>query len=678
MARDRNRDKRGTPAPDRPFDALGGWRWIGAAVFVLLLFYFTPLLSPNATIQWDAVDVHYPLQRYFAEHVKAGSWPFWTPLVFGGFPFLADPQVGAFYPLNWPFFLSGITPGAIQAELALHSVIALAGAFLLFRRLSGHVSGAFCGALAYALGGFFAGHSSHVGMFQGAALFPWLLYVVERGMRGRFLRWMPPAAVLAGCIYLAGHLQTAIYALGGLGLFVCWRGFEIPTLRLRALGGLVFVAVMGTALAGIMIAPGAELSAESIRAGMDFGNSAEGTLSPGVLATLVYADSLGALSGRYAAAGDITQTYLYSGALLLPLAVLALRIRRAWIPAVLLVVLPVWYMLGPSAGLYHAGALVPYLHMFRAPVHLWFVAALGLAVLAVFGVMEAERKWRKPWLGLALAAVFAADLCNFNSWTNPLAYGRASYDAMYGQGEVALRFKVGPKVESPFRLHVPDRLPLFGPLNSALTAQVETTGGYNPLELAAWRDYKAAAASNHKLLDALAVAIEVKAQEERVSANPTVMARAFFVPELVNVSSLAESRAQLADLDPRQQSVVLNLPAGIQQDPQAKALSMQVLEGRVSVRYQAASPSLLRLADAWYPGWEASVGGKPAPVLRVNHALMGAVVPAGENEVIFEYKPRQFRLGAWISAGALAVVMALLGVSLLQKRQGAQDGGVGA
>lgn len=192
---------------------------MGVAAFVLLLFYFTPLLSPNATIQWNAVDLHYPSQRYFADHVKDGQWPFWTPFIFCGFPFLADPQLGAFYPLNWPFFLSGITPGAIEGELALHSLLALVGGFLLLRRLTAHMAGSLAGALIYALGGFFAAHSSHVGIFQGAALLPWLLYTFERGLHGSAMRWFAASSGVAGCIFLAGHLMTGVHALAGLALY---------------------------------------------------------------------------------------------------------------------------------------------------------------------------------------------------------------------------------------------------------------------------------------------------------------------------------------------------------------------------------------------------------------------------------------------------------------------------
>src|SRR5689334_3720723 len=74
----------------------------GLAVAVLL-FYFEPLFSSAASIQWDAVDVQYSPQKYLADMLHSGKLPFWTPYEFSGMPLMADPQLGAWYPLNWPF-----------------------------------------------------------------------------------------------------------------------------------------------------------------------------------------------------------------------------------------------------------------------------------------------------------------------------------------------------------------------------------------------------------------------------------------------------------------------------------------------------------------------------------------------------------------------------------------------
>src|ERR1700691_3256236 len=122
----------------------------------VLIFYQAPLFDAATSIHWDAVDVHYNVQKYLSDSLHAGHLPLWTPYVFSGMPFLADPQVGAWYPLNWPNFLVGITPKAIEWELALHCLIAALGAFFLARDLlESRWAGCFCGVF-YAFSGFFA------------------------------------------------------------------------------------------------------------------------------------------------------------------------------------------------------------------------------------------------------------------------------------------------------------------------------------------------------------------------------------------------------------------------------------------------------------------------------------------------------------------------------------------
>src|SRR5436190_3392 len=66
-------------------------------------------------------------------------------------------------------------PNAIQLEIALHAFLACLGAFLLLLRLIPQRPAAFLGSLMYGFSGYFADHSSHVGMFSAASLMPWLL-----------------------------------------------------------------------------------------------------------------------------------------------------------------------------------------------------------------------------------------------------------------------------------------------------------------------------------------------------------------------------------------------------------------------------------------------------------------------------------------------------------------------
>jgi hypothetical protein len=289
------------------------WIWPAAIALLILFFFWTPLTSPAASIQWDAADMHYPLQKAFSDGLHAGRLPFWTPYIFSGYPLLAYPETGAWYPLNWPFFLFGVTPRSIEMELALHALLACVGAWLLIRQFIGSRMAALFGAIAYGLSGFFAGHSSHVGIFCVAAGMPWLLLCFRRAMEGAALRYVGFGGLIGGAILLAGHFQTALYAFAALGLFALAEIGRAPRRWRRLLAMSAGMLLLALLISSVMVLPGLELTKYSIRAGADFSRSGQGALEWRTLATLVSPNALGAVSGQYTGPSDITQYYFYGG-----------------------------------------------------------------------------------------------------------------------------------------------------------------------------------------------------------------------------------------------------------------------------------------------------------------------------------------------------------------------------
>ena len=100
----------------------------------------------------------------------------------------------------------------------------------------------------------------------------------------------------------------------------------------------------------------------------------------------------------------------------------------------------------------------------------------------------------------------------------------------------------------------------------------------------------------------------------------------------------------------------------VRQDPAATASVISYDEQSYRIRYHAASPSLLKLSVTWYPGWRATLGGGELPVVRVDHALMGAVVTAGDGEVEFRFHSNYF------AAGLAITLVAALGLGVLAWR----------
>lgn len=60
-------------------------------------------------------------------------------------------------------------------------------------------------------------------------------------------------------------------------------------------------------------------------------------------------------------------------------------------------------------------------------------------------------------------------------------------------------------------------------------------------------------------------------------------------------------------------------------------------------------------------GWQARIDGRPAPIVKVDGALAGVFVPAGNHRVSLRYRPPVFVASAWVSAlAALALAAAYL------------------
>ena len=111
--------------------------------------------------------------------------------------------------------------------------------------------------------------------------------------------------------------------------------------------------------------------------------------------------------------------------------------------------------------------------------------------------------------------------------------------------------------------------------------------------------------------------------------------------------------------DPRQHAVVEGEVAGA--DLKCRGAGRAVVTGqslhrrRISVTGEC--PGLLVLSEIFYPGWQVSVDGAPAPVLRANVAFSAVWLDAGVHEVEWRYAPRSFRLGLATSGVTLGLLI---------------------
>jgi hypothetical protein len=338
---------------------------------------------------------------------------------------------------------------------------------------------------------------------------------------------------------------------------------------------------------------------------------------------------------------------------------------------------------------------------------------LGLLVAAgglLFGLRPSieDRRWAR-WAG-AFAAVVAIDLITAHAALNPsidpVVYRQPAPSAGVVRREDGRVFMFAID-DAAVRQHVGIYLPF---------------ADFGPSDAAAWLDFRATFISNTPMIDGISSANNFDSLlvghylELMDAANNGSFDAARRLLDLMNVRTIASPReldlpvvhrgagATIYRNDSALPRVWLAPSARIEDDPLAALLdpgfdpraevildaaslpnpdlaptratppalhftlhSLQDTPNAVTIRAASEGEGYLVLADTWYPGWQATIDGQPAPILRANVAFRAVRFPAGDHVVRFTYQPDSVRLGAWTSFASAALIAAGLLFSMRRR-----------
>ena len=88
---------------------------------------------------------------------------------------------------------------------------------------------------------------------------------------------------------------------------------------------------------------------------------------------------------------------------------------------------------------------------------------------------------------------------------------------------------------------------------------------------------------------------------------------------------------------------------------------------RLVIRVSARKPGLVVVADAFAPGWRATLDGRDVSILRADGLFRAVTVDAGDHEIEMIYRPPEVRTGILLSLAAI-LVTAFLGTTAAVKR----------
>lgn len=86
---------------------------------------------------------------------------------------------------------------------------------------------------------------------------------------------------------------------------------------------------------------------------------------------------------------------------------------------------------------------------------------------------------------------------------------------------------------------------------------------------------------------------------------------------------------------------------------------------QVTLAVAADQDGFVYFNESEYPGWIAEVDGVKVPVIRANYAFMAVPVAKGNHTVRFEFAPTSFRIGGFLSAFAVLLIIGNFAIPLV-------------
>jgi hypothetical protein len=222
------------------------------AVFgVLYAVLLQPLLFGNMGFTEGDYELQfYPWASAFADALKEGRLPLWTPLIQSGFPLFAEGQTGMLYFPNLVLF--GFLPFrvAYNAGFLLHFFLGGVFSYRLARSLGQSAEASTFSALAFTFGSAYAGCFYNIVTMRSLVWFPACLYLVDAYIRTRRLWPLALLSAATGLSWLAGFPQMAAYATGFTALYYalraaagCWGDLRLHAAFAASLAAGVLASV---------------------------------------------------------------------------------------------------------------------------------------------------------------------------------------------------------------------------------------------------------------------------------------------------------------------------------------------------------------------------------------------------------------------------------------------------
>ena len=147
---------------------------------------------------------------------------------------------------------------------------------------------------------------------------------------------------------------------------------------------------------------------------------------------------------------------------------------------------------------------------------------------------------------------------------------------------------------------------------------------------------------------------KIKLPIENTGAN----GNAWFVKDVAYVANANEEIDQLGKVNPKQTAVVAQKDFGfLKAGGEGEIRLTDYSTSEATYETESTEGGLVVFSEVYYPGWDATIDGKPAEIGRADYVLRAMNVPAGKHVIKFTYDPESVHTTETIAYAALIIFL---------------------
>ena len=224
-------------------------------------FFFHKLFIPTPKLTYtpdfagsDVFSFNYGLKDFLSQSLKKNQLPLWSSKIGGGFPILAEGQIGTFNLSNLLLFKLLPTWLAFNLTIVIIFLTLLIGQYLFLRKLKISCLPSLFGSISFSFSAFYLTKITHLNHIQTASFIPLILYILECHLQKPKIKYLVFITFLISQQIFSGYPMMVLITLLLIFLRLFFEFIDKKPI-IKPLISFIIVGLLALGLSAIQLFP---------------------------------------------------------------------------------------------------------------------------------------------------------------------------------------------------------------------------------------------------------------------------------------------------------------------------------------------------------------------------------------------------------------------------------------